>query len=86
MSELFQRFGAPVFLLCLVASVVTAAKSRQAPASPPAAAPNVAALGPQVGHNVPDFTLLDQHGQEHSLSSLMGPKGLILVFNRSADW
>jgi len=43
-------------------------------------------LGPQVGEKVPDFNLPDQRGQTHTLSSLMGPKGLVLVFNRSADW
>ena len=43
-------------------------------------------LGPQVGAVVPDFTLPDQHGATRSLKSLMGPKGAILVFFRSADW
>ena len=51
-----------------------------------AAAPDVAKLGPQVGDKVPDFGLPDQHGTHQTLASLMGPKGLILVFNRSADW
>jgi peroxiredoxin len=35
---------------------------------------------------VPDFSLLDQKGQSRTLSSVMGPKGLMLVFYRSADW
>jgi hypothetical protein len=30
--------------------------------------------------------LPDQHGITRSLRSLMGPKGAILVFFRSADW
>lgn len=47
---------------------------------------DMAKLGPQVGERVPDFTLLDQRGETRTLRSLMGPKGLILVFNRSADW
>ena len=42
--------------------------------------------GPQVGQKVPDFTLPDQFGRQHSLQSLMGKHGLLLVFNRSADW
>jgi hypothetical protein len=42
--------------------------------------------GPAVGSRVPDFTLPDQNGQARSLHSLMGPKGLMLVFFRSADW
>jgi hypothetical protein len=35
---------------------------------------------------VTDFTLPDQHGRSRTLASLMGPKGLMLVFYRSADW
>lgn len=53
---------------------------------PAAAAPDVSRLGPQVGGKVPDFALTDQDGRRRSLSSLMGEKGLVLVFNRSADW
>jgi cytochrome oxidase Cu insertion factor (SCO1/SenC/PrrC family) len=48
--------------------------------------PDVQTLGPQVGSQVPDFTLLDQRGQSRTLASLTGPKGLMLVFFRSADW
>jgi len=47
---------------------------------------DVSALGPQVGERVPDFSLQDQRGQEQTLQSLMGPRGLMLVFIRSADW
>jgi len=50
------------------------------------AAPDVQKLGPQIGQRVPDFTLTDQQGRSRSLASLMGPKGLMLVFFRSADW
>jgi peroxiredoxin len=45
-----------------------------------------AQTGPAVGSKVPDFDASDQHGAKHSLQSLMGPKGLMLVFFRSADW
>jgi cytochrome oxidase Cu insertion factor (SCO1/SenC/PrrC family) len=48
--------------------------------------PDVQKLGPQSGTRAPDFTLLDQKGQSRTLASLMGPKGLMLVFFRSADW
>src|SRR5882672_2297598 len=48
--------------------------------------PDVQKLGPQVGSRVPDFTLLDQKGQSQTLASIMGPKGAMLVFYRSADW
>jgi hypothetical protein len=54
---------------------------------PPGQTPlDVQALGPQVGTHVPDFSLTDQNGERHTLQSLMGPKGAILVFFRSADW
>jgi hypothetical protein len=43
-------------------------------------------VGPQVGARVPSFTLPDQAGQLRTLESLLGPKGAILVFFRSADW
>ena len=46
----------------------------------------VANLGPQVGEKVPDFELSDQFGQTHDLQSIMGPKGAMLLFHRSADW
>lgn len=43
-------------------------------------------LGPQVGQRVPDFSLKDQSGKVRTLKSIMGPKGAMLVFFRSADW
>jgi len=47
---------------------------------------DVSKLGPQVGERVPDFTLKDQNGKTWTLQSIMGPKGAMLVFYRSADW
>ena len=44
------------------------------------------APGPAVGAHVPAFQLPDQNGQSRDLHSLSGPKGLMLVFFRSADW
>ena len=46
----------------------------------------VDALGPQPGTRVPEFTATDQAGRVHTLKSLLGPKGAMLVFSRSADW
>ena len=43
-------------------------------------------LGPQVGERIPDFSLRDQNGKPWNLQSIMGPKGAMLVFYRSADW
>jgi hypothetical protein len=46
----------------------------------------VTMLGPTVGETVPDFAAPDQHGTTRRLSALLGPKGALLVFYRSADW
>ena len=47
---------------------------------------DVSKLGPQVGQRVPDFNLRDQTGRMRNLQSVMGPRGAMLVFLRSADW
>ncbi len=47
---------------------------------------DVSKLGPQVGERVPDLSLQDQNGKTWTLPSIMGPKGAMLVFVRSADW
>lgn len=65
-----------------VAVVLAAAE----PSAQPPAAPDLAKLGPQVGSRVPDFSLRDQNGATWTLDSIMGAKGAMLVFFRSADW
>ena len=47
---------------------------------------DVSKLGPQVGDRAPDFSLPDQSGKTQTLRSIMGPRGAMLVFLRSADW
>lgn len=47
---------------------------------------DVSALGPQVGDQVPDFNLPDQNGLRHTLQSVRGPNGSLILFYRSADW
>jgi len=47
---------------------------------------DVASLGPQVGEQVPEFSLPDQNGQMRTLESISGPMGAMLLFHRSADW
>ena len=58
------------------------------PVASQAASPAVdlATIGPSLGKGVPAFVLPDQKGQPRSLESIMGPKGAMLVFFRSADW
>jgi AhpC/TSA family len=45
-----------------------------------------ATTGIAIGQTAPGFELKDQNGQTHTLKSLMGRKGVLLVFIRSADW
>jgi len=42
--------------------------------------------GPEVGQAAPDFRLTDQNNTTQTLRSILGPKGALLVFYRSADW
>ncbi|MBI1873678.1 MAG: redoxin domain-containing protein [Acidobacteria bacterium] len=69
-------------------SVLLATLVSQAPmvAQLPRTPIDLSKLGPQVGERVPDFTLTDQNGKTWTLQSVMGPKGAMLVFYRSADW
>ncbi len=38
------------------------------------------------GSKMPAFELPDQNGKPHTLQSILGPNGAMLVFFRSADW
>jgi len=42
--------------------------------------------GPAVGEKIPAFELTDHTGKTQTFASLRGPKGLLLLFHRSADW
>jgi hypothetical protein len=42
--------------------------------------------GPPIGAKMPSFDLKDQDGKAHTLASLLGPKGAVILFFRSADW
>lgn len=69
-----------------VAILVLSTLSYPARAQAPREKIDVSKLGPQVGEKVPDFNLKDQYGNVQTLQSIMGPKGAMLVFVRSADW
>ena len=56
------------------------------PQAPPPTRIDISKVGPQVGQRVPDFNLKDQAAKAWTLQSIMGPKGAMLVFFRSADW
>ena len=42
--------------------------------------------GVPAGKPAPPFRARDQFAKEQTLSSLMGPNGVVLLFFRSADW
>ncbi len=42
--------------------------------------------GPDIGKPMPGFEAQDQDGKTHTLRSLLGPKGAVILFYRSADW
>lgn len=54
--------------------------------SPAPAAIDTTKIGPQVGQAVPAFEGVDQFGKRHTLASIAGRRGTMLVFFRSADW
>ena len=83
MSESF-RVSAPVLVPLLCSLAAAALLGAQAPL--PAERIDVSKRGPQVGERVPDFSLKDQSGRTQTLQSIMGPRGAMLVFQRSADW
>ena len=77
--KVHRSVPASVFVLALCAATMLTA---QQPAPPV----NTSTLGPQVGATVPPISGVDQFGTAQTLASLSGPKGLMLVFSRSADW
>ena len=42
--------------------------------------------GPALGSQLPGFSLQDATGVTRTASELMGAKGLLVFYNRSADW
>jgi cytochrome oxidase Cu insertion factor (SCO1/SenC/PrrC family) len=69
--------------LVLVSTIGTQTPGAQQAARTPI---DISRLGPQVGQQVPDFTLKDQAGRTWTRRSILGSKGAMLVFIRSADW
>ena len=74
--------GSVAMLMTPLLAASTAAQSVQAARQKI----DVSRLGPRVGQRVPDFNLNDQNGRAHNLQSIMGSRGAMLVFFRSADW
>jgi Peroxiredoxin len=80
-----SKFRVALLGASIAANVVAAAAPIQSRVQAPARV-DVQQVGPQVGTRVPDFSLPDQGGRLRTLGSLMGPRGVVLVFFRSADW
>ena len=85
MSHLFRR-ARNLVVTGLVPLAIGAGDARAPQSSTAATHIDLERLGPQVGTSLPDFTLRDQRGEPRSLKSLLGPKGALIVFFRSADW
>jgi hypothetical protein len=75
-----------VLVLGLALLAISAGQAREPQSAGLAANIDVERVGPQVGTALPNFSLRDEHGEAHSLKSLLGPKGAVIVFFRSADW
>ena len=73
----------------LYAAIVAAGLLLAMPAAPDAQereTVDVSSLGPQVGERIPDFALPDQYGNVQTLESILGERGAMIVFHRSANW
>ena len=81
-----KRFLLSLSLCAVLAGLAVHATEARQSASSTRAKIDVSKLGPQVGERVPNFSLTDQSGKARTLESIMGPKGAMLVFIRSADW
>ena len=68
-------FGAPLLLAIILFAFCSLAFAQQA-----------IKTGPEVGSTLPSFEALDQNGRPQNLKSILGPKGALLIFFRSADW
>lgn len=75
-----MRPNQPAAFVLLLLLIVTA--QGQSPREPI----DVDALAPHVGEELPDFSLPDQQGVVRTLDDIMGPRGALILFHRSADW
>jgi hypothetical protein len=82
LNRLARSIPLPAAIALSTLSVIAAA-AQPAPVRTPI---DLSKLGPQVGEQVPEFTLRDQTGTAWTRQSIMGRRGAMLVFIRSADW
>jgi hypothetical protein len=67
-----------------LATVGASTHAQLGPGSPPPVP--VEQRGLKIGERIPPLDVVDQFGRHQTLASLTGPKGLVLLFVRSADW
>lgn len=72
--------------LCLLVLAPAVGFAARQQSNTPAPMVDVETVGPKVGDALPEFSLRDQGGHIQSLKSVLGPKGAVIVFFRSADW
>ncbi len=70
-----------LWVLCLFLTALFAAWGQENPTS---ALPFP--TGPDVDERIPAFAAVDHLGRRQTFDSLKGPRGLLLLFHRSADW
>ena len=79
--EIPGRYGITLLALCLFLPARFAAWGQKSPTS---ALPFP--TGPEVGERIPAFAAVDHRGRQQTFDRLKGPRGLLLLFQRSADW
>lgn len=77
-------FLSAVFAVATVVALGATLDPQLGPGSPPPVP--VEQRGPAIGEPIPQIDAVDQFGRRHTLATLAGPKGLVLLFVRSADW
>ena len=82
MRHVRRQFSLKFFVAMLAAGLLIAWASRFCE---PAQAQSLK-TGPAIGESIPAFSVTDHTGETRTFESLRGPKGLLLLFHRSADW
>ena len=86
MMRLWIFLRLPSALLIASAALFPTGMTVTAQTTPKHEKVDLSKVGPKIGERVPDFSLQDQTGRARTLASVLGPKGAMLVFFRSADW
>jgi len=79
-----SRIAALLTAAVALAGLTAAPRAQLGPGSPPPVP--VERRGLAIGDRIPALDAVDQSGRRQTLDTLAGPKGLVLLFVRSADW